>query len=134
MTRRDIRDTTAYQEMAAHFGRLYGPSLGRISGASDPAISPAGDVIAFTGTLREKLEGTPGSRIAIATVADGSVDVVTTGPNSDRLPKWSPDGKTLAFLSDRDEKGVHQVYLLHRDRIGEAAPTAKVDGIVEYFH
>src|SRR5213075_508078 len=35
---------------------------------------------------------------------------VTGGPGSDRQPRWSPDGKTLAFISTRE--GGAQVWLL----------------------
>jgi dipeptidyl aminopeptidase/acylaminoacyl peptidase len=38
----------------------------------------------------------------------------TAGPRADTTPRWSPDGRTLAFLSDRLEDGKPQIYLLDR--------------------
>src|SRR5262249_32070363 len=42
---------------------------------------------------------------------------LTFSPKSETSPRWSPDGRTLAFLSDRDER--KQVYLMSMDG-GEA--------------
>ena len=40
---------------------------------------------------------------------------------SDSAPRWSPDGRWLAFLSDREKDGLRQVHLLPRD--GGEAPS-----------
>jgi dipeptidyl aminopeptidase/acylaminoacyl peptidase len=130
---RDLRETPLYREVEEHFRRLCEPGFGRISGALDPHPSPDGRSVAFTGTKLEKLEGTPVSRITVADVETGEIEEVTAGPNDDRLPKWSPDGARLAFLSDRREKGQFQLYLLEAGRVGEATPTPPVDGTVEYL-
>jgi dipeptidyl aminopeptidase/acylaminoacyl peptidase len=67
----------------------------------------------------------------VADVDAGTFREVTRGPNSDRLPAWSPDGRTLAFLSDRAAPGKHQLYLLHEGGLAEAIPGPTVDGTVE---
>ena len=46
-------------------------------------------------------------------VASGSARELTQPKKSERLPQWSPDGKMLAFLSNRD--GKPQVYTAHAD-------------------
>jgi dipeptidyl aminopeptidase/acylaminoacyl peptidase len=51
----------------------------------------------------------------------------------DRLPKFSPDGSSIAFLSDRDEAGDFEVFLLDRES-GAIRSTPVVPGWVEYMH
>jgi len=52
----------------------------------------------------------------------GSIRQFTYSAKSDFLPRWSPDGKWLAFLSDRDEQ--QQVYSMRADG-GEASALTK---------
>jgi Tol biopolymer transport system component len=65
-------------------------------------ISPDGSQVAFT--ARSVAPKRDGYRNAIWIVpADGSAPArpLTLGRKSDTAPRWSPDGRTLAFLSDR---------------------------------
>lgn len=85
----------------------------RIAGA--PALSPDGRSAAFAVS-----EGfTSGRRAArshiwLAPTGGGTALPLTGGPQSDHTPRFSPDGRHLAFLSDRAEArgGVHRLYLL----------------------
>src|SRR5438445_2303171 len=129
---RDIRDTELYREVEGHFRRVHEPAFGRISGAEDVAPSPDGRLLAFTGTKLEKLEGAPVSRICVVDPANGEMEEITGGPNDDRLPRWSPDGERLAFLSDRAARGRFQLFFLDRSRLGEAVAAPPVEGSVEY--
>ncbi len=128
---RDLRPTPLYREVEEHFRRVLEPSFGRISGAQDPAASPDGASIAFTGSMLEKLEGTGETRVCLVDLAAGEIRQLTHGPNHDRLPKWSPDGVRLAFLSDRGSEGRFQPYVL--GPLGEAVPSPEVEGTVEYL-
>jgi dipeptidyl aminopeptidase/acylaminoacyl peptidase len=130
---RDLRQAALYQQVEAHFHAALAPAFGRISGAADLAPSPDGREIAFTGSRRRGLEGLPETRICIATLPGGPIEEVTSGPHEDRLPRWSPDGTRLAFLSDRRQHGMHQLYLLARERLGEASPTPWIEGMAEYL-
>jgi dipeptidyl aminopeptidase/acylaminoacyl peptidase len=51
-------------------------------------------------------------------------------PKADRMPRWSPDGKTLAFLSDRGEHP--QVYVMPADG-GEPEPLTQGKNAVSAF-
>ena len=65
-------------------------------------ISPDGSQVAFT--VRSVAPKRDGYRNALWIVpADGSAPAraLTLGRRSDTSPRWSPDGRTLAFLSDR---------------------------------
>src|SRR5438270_9343609 len=129
---RDIRDTALYREVEQHFRAILEPGFGTITGADSVAPAPDGGAIAFTGSKLEKLEGTPASRICLADPKTGELREVTGGPNDDILPRWSPDGRRLAFLSDRAEKGRFQLFMLARDRLGEAEAAPEVEGSIEY--
>jgi len=129
---RDLRGSPLYQDIEAYFRRLREPAFGRISGAADPAPSPDGRWIAFTGTRIDRLEGSGTTRIGLVGMESGDVREITGGPNSDRSPRWSPDGRHLAFLSDRRTEGEFQLHLLDAETVGEAHPAPPVDGSVEH--
>jgi dipeptidyl aminopeptidase/acylaminoacyl peptidase len=86
----------------------------------DVQISPDGALIAFVVADPFKEDtASERSQIWIAQAASDGARPFTSGPRSDTTPRWSPDGRTLAFLSDRLEDGKPQIYLLDRDG-GEA--------------
>jgi dipeptidyl aminopeptidase/acylaminoacyl peptidase len=83
----------------------------RIQWISDAHLSPDGRLVAFTVTRLD--EEADDYRSAIWLVpADGSAPPrrFTSGPGKDSAPRWSPDGKRLAFLSDRG--GKPQIYVI----------------------
>jgi dipeptidyl aminopeptidase/acylaminoacyl peptidase len=128
---KDIRDTSLYREAEALYTAVRRPGTGLISDAAE--VSTDGTRVAFAGTAVDKLEGTPPTRICLTDLATGDVRVVTFGPSIDRLPKFSPDGRLIAFLSDRNRAGDFQLYLLDLAS-GAARATPTVPGWVEYLH
>ena len=69
---------------------------------TDPHLSPDGTLIALT--VQSVAPGRDGYRHAIWLVpADGSAPPrqVTLGTHHDTHPRFSPDGRVLAFISDR---------------------------------
>src|SRR5438874_13131347 len=101
---RDLRATPLYREIEEHFRRRSEPGFGHVTGATDPAPSPDGRWIAFTGSKLERLEGLPATRVCLADTVTGEVDEITDVANDDPTPRLSPDGPRLALLSDRDKK------------------------------
>ena len=88
---------------------------------SDLQFSPDGNHLAFVVT--EPAKGERRARhIWIYEKQYGSIRQFTYSAKSDFLPRWSPDGKQLAFLSDRDEQ--QQVYAMRADG-GEASALTK---------
>lgn len=130
---RDLRETALYQEAEAVYKSLRQPGTGQISDAAEVHVSPEGQQAVFAGTLMDMLEGAPPTRICHVDLRSGAARVLTFGPNTDRLPKYSPDGRQVAFLSDRHKKSDFQLYLL--DPVsGAARSTLPVKGWVEYLH
>src|SRR2546426_1481178 len=83
---------------------------------SDVRISPDGDRVCFV--VSEPPKGTLRSRhIWTLNVRSRELRQFTNSSKSEYSPRWSPDGKKLAFVSDRGESP--QLYLMPSDG-GEA--------------
>ena len=78
---------------------------------SDPEISPDGRQVAFVRTTTDLALGKRNADVWIVP-ADGSAPprALTRGEKTDNAPRFSPDGRTLAFVSARS--GAPQVFLL----------------------
>jgi dipeptidyl aminopeptidase/acylaminoacyl peptidase len=98
--------------------------------ASGPRISPDGQLVAYQVQEADWTENAFKSEIWIATVNTGECYPLTHSKKSSSSPRWSPDGKRLAFLSDRD--GKQQIYLI-APHGGEALPLTKGETGVSGF-
>ncbi len=63
-------------------------------------------------------------------VASGNARQLTPEKKAERAPEWSPDGKTLAFLSNRD--GKTQIYTAHADGSEVRAVTSRKYGVTSF--
>jgi dipeptidyl aminopeptidase/acylaminoacyl peptidase len=86
----------------------------------DPRISPDGAWVAYTVSSLDKKEDNSDTDIYMVPTAGGSPVKLTSSKKPETSPRWSPDGRYLAFLSARDGKKT-QVLLLDR-RGGDAQP------------
>jgi dipeptidyl aminopeptidase/acylaminoacyl peptidase len=87
-----------------------------LTSASDPRLSPDGRLIAYVVTRIDRDESKYRSAIWVVPV-DGSEEPrqFTSGERRDNSPRWSPDGRWLAFSSDRDgeeKKAKGQLYVM----------------------
>ncbi len=79
----------------------------------DPQITEDGKWVAYTVATASLKEDKTETRIWMAPAGGGDAIVLTAEGVSSSHPRWSPDGKYLAFLSKRNE-GKTQVWLLNR--------------------
>lgn len=84
--------------------------LYRIKRVSDPQVSPDGKWVAYTIAVPNLEENHFNSDVWIIPLSGGEPFQLTRSPKSDYSPKWSPDGKRIAFISARD--GVANLYLI----------------------
>jgi len=101
--------------------------LHRVSGAT---ISKDGQWVAYAVSTPDLDANRSISNIWVVSTAGGAPKQVTQG-GRDNSPAWSPDGKTLAFLSARD--GNSQVYLLSMAG-GEAKKLTQLSSGADLFH
>jgi dipeptidyl aminopeptidase/acylaminoacyl peptidase len=81
---------------------------------ADPQLSPDGRSVAFVRTVTDPKSGSRNADIWIVP-ADGSrePEALIAGDKSESTPRFSEDGKRLAFISTRD--GAPQVYVADAD-------------------
>jgi tricorn protease len=87
------------------------------SKVDDYDLAPSGRRIAFS------IHG----EIFTAPVEEGDVVQVTDNPARDRQPHFSPDGKQLAFVSDRS--GREEIYIVAADGSGDPQKITDIDAL-----
>ena len=85
---------------------------------SDPRISPDGAWVAYTVTALDRKEDNSDTDIYMVSSSGGAPVRLTSSKKREQSPRWSPDGRYVAFTSGRDGKK-DQIYLLDR-RGGDA--------------
>src|SRR5262245_24153502 len=78
-----------------------------------PAISPDGKQIVFSRSWIDKVKDERVSNLWIVDSDGARVRELTSGTWRDSQPVWSPDGKRIAFMSDRD--GTNQLHVMWVD-------------------
>jgi dipeptidyl aminopeptidase/acylaminoacyl peptidase len=118
------------EKPAADAAKLLTPEASlNLRSISDLQFSPDGARVAFV--LTEPPKGERRARhIWLYEKSSGSVRQFTYSAKDESSPRWSPDGKQLAFLSNRDEQ--QQIYLMRTDG-GEAAALTKGKRSVHSF-
>ena len=89
--------------------------LARVRDVTDPRLSPDGAWVAYTVSAPDTAKDRDDTDLWLASW-DGAQQIrLTRSPADEHAPRWSPDGRRLAFLSDRDgAPDVDQVWLFDR--------------------
>src|ERR1700682_3523432 len=87
--------------------------LFQIREVQDPQLSPDAQWVAYTVKTATLKDDKSEERIWMVPTGGGDPVPMTAEHASSSQPRWSPDGKYLAFLSARDE-GKTQLWLLNR--------------------
>ncbi len=107
---------------------ITGEDLYELEIISDVRISPSGDHVIFTQQRVDPQNEKKFSNLWIVSTNGGQPSQFTFGDQKDCQPRWSPDGDTIAFLSDRADKGTPpQIYLIPF-RGGEARKLTDIKG------
>ncbi|MEX2123852.1 MAG: S9 family peptidase [Woeseia sp.] len=102
-----------------------------LQSVDSPRVSPDGEWVAYTIGSQDIENDSHATRIWMVPVAGGEAIPMTANGHSSRQPRWSPDGRSLAFLSARGESGT-QVYTLNM-RGGEGVQITAIKQGVEGF-
>jgi dipeptidyl aminopeptidase/acylaminoacyl peptidase len=101
---------TALVAQQAPDTRLTGQDLFSLEAAADPQIAPDGGKIAFVRRVNDIMADKAVSSIWLVDVGTGEMTPVAAGPGGHSQPRWSPDGKRLAYVSTA-EGGAPQLFV-----------------------
>jgi dipeptidyl aminopeptidase/acylaminoacyl peptidase len=114
---------------------------------SDPQVSPDGRWVAYVVSELNGDRSDYQTDVWLVPSAGGESRRLTASSNADEFPRWSPDGKLVAFLSERprpgakkddapkepaQDEGKRQIWLIHPDG-GEAWMLSDAKGGVSAF-
>jgi dipeptidyl aminopeptidase/acylaminoacyl peptidase/CubicO group peptidase (beta-lactamase class C family) len=99
----------------------------RLTAPAEPQLSPDGKLVAFTRSAPDAERDRDVGHVWVVPAAGGEPARWTLGAQGDGAPRWSPDGRHLAFLSARGDASARQLWVLDAGG-GEARRLADLPG------
>jgi dipeptidyl aminopeptidase/acylaminoacyl peptidase len=84
--------------------------LAAIHRVGSPQLSPDGRWLAYDVSTPDLAANKSFSGVYVIPSGGGTPKLISDAKHQDNSPMWSPDGKSIAYLSNRDG-GAHQIYL-----------------------
>src|SRR5579871_6576870 len=88
-------------------------ALLELARVSDPQVSPDGKLVAYQVQTVDVPNNKKVTQIYVTPVAGGAARQITQAGQDNERPRWSPDSKRIAFISDRG--GSSQIWLMDPD-------------------
>lgn len=109
--------------------------LMKVAGVGGARLAPDGTRVAYTVSetkMEKDKEWKSVTHVWVVALSGGKPRQYTRGEKSSTAPEWSPDGRQLAFLTDREKDGERQVWMMMADG-GEAWAVTTHKGGVSGF-
>ena len=108
--------------------------VNNVRAVSSPAVDPTGTWVAYDVRSVDPKADKSFTHIWMTSWnGDRTIQLTNRDKESESTPRWSPDGRYLAFISSRGDKHDNdQLWLLDRTG-GEARPLTKIDGSIVDF-
>jgi dipeptidyl aminopeptidase/acylaminoacyl peptidase len=100
-------------------GPLTPEIMWQLQRVGEPSLSPDGRTAVVSVTRADAATDRTFTALWTIPTAGGSSKQLTSGDNNDLSPRWSPDGKWIAFVSKRGNDTANQIYVIAPDG-GEA--------------
>ncbi len=107
--------------------KITAEDLYRFQTITDLELSPDGKQVVFAIRRIDRQSEKKFANLRMIDAASGEVRAFTQGDHTDSLPRWSPDGRQIAFLSNRADENQPQIYLIPTDG-GEARQLTDLKG------
>jgi dipeptidyl aminopeptidase/acylaminoacyl peptidase len=119
-------------ELAAQQRPMTVVDLINVPAVRDPQLSPLGDQVLFVRGDANWDRDRVVSHVWRWDMGAGSGVRLTNGEDGESAPRWSPDGRTVAFLARRGEEEATQIHLLASGGGEAAALTRHPTSVTQY--